>query len=355
MKYCPKCGSRMDDADEFCLHCGEKFIEKVDVTPRYKGLSKDKKLAVVSVILIVLFSTISLSILVYEEEKYKMIENDYSQLGDSYNQLKDSYNSLESQHSRLTADYSTLSNQFNDLNTKYNALSQITTQYSQLPINHLMELMNNKIREECQPNYNPWWSTYYYDKTSVEYAASVCAHDLGRRYWPTIENDYYKITGTELSNDAHNKIIKLIEIIDVSRQDSAVEKIEKILDFTSTHITYQSDLNDEFLFPTETITFRSGDCDDFSILAATLFEEASIESAIGFFENTSENAAHCMVLVHLPDLGNYGYWYYSNLTSYGLSEGKWIILEPQADISAQRNENLIEKWTINVAAEIPDE
>lgn len=334
-------------------YCGEKFLAKLDFEPHSKGQKKDKKIVAVALILIVLLCIILVSVFIYGEGKYKVVEDKYSTLENEYSQLQGTYNSLQTQHDSLTTSYNTLSNQYYDLSGKYNALNQVTTQYSQLPVDHLMELMNNKIREECQPNYNPWLGVYYYDKTSVDYAAIVCAHDLGRRYWPSVENDYYQITGTQLCNDAHNKIIKLIDIIGVSTYDSNAVKIEKILDFTSNHITYQSDLNDEFLFPTETITFRSGDCDDFSILAAALFEEVGIDSAIGFFENTTLNAAHCMVLVHLPDLGSYGYWYYSDLTNLGLSEGKWIVIEPQLNISAQHNENVTQKWSLNVASEIP--
>ena len=355
MKYCSKCGKPADDSVDFCTNCGEKFLVKLDFEPHSKSLKKGKKVVVVALILIVLLSIISVSVFIYGEEKYKVEEDKYHTLENEYSQLQGTYNSLQTQHTSLTTRYSSLSNQYNDLSGKYNALNQITTQYSQLPVDHLMELMNNKIREECQPNYNPWLGVYYYDKTSMDYAATVCAHDLGRRYWPSVENNYYQITGTQLCNDAYNKITKLVNIIGVSTYDSDVVKIEKILDFTSNHITYQSDLNDEFLFPTETVTFRSGDCDDFSILAASLFEDVGIESAIGFFENTTLNTKHCMVLVHLSDLGNYGYWYYSDLTNLGLSEGKWIVIEPQLDISAQYNENVLQKWSLIVASEIPNQ
>jgi len=42
------------------------------------------------------------------------------------------------------------------------------------------------------------------------------------------------------------------------------------------------------LAPIETIARRSGDCDDFAILAAALFEYYGIESAIGFFFHPKE-------------------------------------------------------------------
>jgi len=310
--------------------------------------NKDKKIAVVAVTLIILLSVITAYTLVYEEERYSSVQQDYEQLTNTYTSLLIEYNSL-------IDDYNNLVNQYNELNEEYTEFSETTEQYRQLAIDHLMELTYSKIREECQPNYNPWWGSYYYDILSVEYAASVCAHDLGRRYWPTIEDVYYEKKGTHLSHDAHDKIINLTGIIGISNYDNNVKKIEKILDFTSTYISYQYDLNEEFLFPVETLTFRSGDCDDFSILAATLLEEVGIESAIGFFTNQSEDNDHCMVLIRLSDLGNYGYYYYDNLTSYGLSDGKWIVLEPQETLGNQYNEDLIGKWEIIAVAEIPNE
>ena len=99
---------------------------------------------------------------------------------------------------------------------------------------------------------------------------------------------------------------------------------------------------------------QSRDCDDFSILAACLFEYAGIKRAIGFFENTTLNAKHSMVLVQLSDLGNYGYFYYSDLTNFGLSNGKWIIIEPQIAILEQYTRNSSNKWSLVVASEIPN-
>ena len=230
-----------------------------------------------------------------------------------------------------------------------------SSQYNDLLIDHLMSLTFSEIRKEYQPYYDPWIDDVnYYEQVSVEYAADLSAHDIGRIYWPDVENNYYEITGNYLSDEAYGKIWDLSNLINISTKDSDVEKVEKILEFTSTFIEYQYDLNDEFLFPTETITYRTGDCDDFSILAAALFEVVDIESAIGFFEDDAEEYLHCMVLVKMNDLGDYGYYYYDDLIDFGLSEGKWIVLEPQADISEQAEENLIEIWNLYVADEIPD-
>ena len=217
-----------------------------------------------------------------------------------------------------------------------------------------MMLTYNEIREQYQPNYNPWLGSYYYDTLSVEYGANVCAHDLARLYWPSVEDDYYDSRGTHLSSDAYDMITYAIDFIGISKYDSNTDRIEKILDFIYNNIEYSEDINDEFLFPVEVLTYRSGDCDDFSILASTLFEYVGIESAIGFFTNESKDNDHCMVLVNLPDLDNYGYWYYDDLTNQEVSTGRWIIIEPQATIDMQYEDNLIAKWRMIAIAEIPN-
>jgi len=334
----------------------ENITQIADGTQVQKENTKGNKKRTITLTIIILLLIVSMiGVFAFEENKNILLQNDYNTLQSDYDNQQSKYNSLQSNYNSLSTRYNDVSDKYNDLSSDYNALNQLTTQYNQLPIDHLMELMNNKIREECQPNYNPWFGAYYYDKTSVDYAAIVCAHDLGRRYWSSVENNYEQITGTRLYNDAYNKIIKFVNIIGVSTYDSNVVKIEKILDYINSYITYQSDLNDEFLFPTETITFRSGDCDDFSILVASLFEYFNIQSAIGFFENTTLNMKHSMVLVHLSDLGNYGYSYYNDLRNIGLSEGKWIIIEPQIALSEQYAQNSLNKWSLIVASEIPNQ
>ena len=58
-----------------------------------------------------------------------------------------------------------------------------------------------------------------------------------------------------------------------------------------------------------------------------------------------------MVLVHLEDLGDYGCWYFDDLTNYELTEGRWITIEPQATIESQGDEWMAQ-WSIFVAEEI---
>jgi transglutaminase-like putative cysteine protease len=122
------------------------------------------------------------------------------------------------------------------------------------------------------------------------------------------------------------------------------------LDFIYTHISYEEEIDDVFLTPVETLGFKSGDCDDFSILAAAFFEEAGIDAAVGFFEN-DEREQYAMVLVHPEELTGYDYLYFSDLTGKGLEPGKWIIIEPQSLIELQSG-SWIQQWNLLVAAPI---
>lgn len=111
-------------------------------------------------------------------------------------------------------------------------------------------------------------------------------------------------------------------------------------------------MNNVFLAPVETLSFKSGDCDDFSILAATLFECENIESAIGFFRN-DDGDYHAMVLVRLDNLAGYsGFYYYDDLTHRDLSEGRWIKIEPQSPIESQGESTWMAQWVLDVVADI---
>jgi len=71
----------------------------------------------------------------------------------------------------------------------------------------------------------------------------------------------------------------------ISSSDSDVTNIDKVLAFINSDVHYESRLLDHMWFPCETLTFHSGDCTSFSILAAAMFEEAGIKTAIGFYYN----------------------------------------------------------------------
>ena len=163
--------------------------------------------------------------------------------------------------------------------------------------------------------------------------------------------DYEEITGENSYETAWYTLVDVVSCIDVSMSDSPVEKIQKVLSFLNEHIHYETEINDVFLAPVETLGLKSGDCDDYSILTAALFEYFEIESAVGLFKNDN-NDYHALVLINLDDLGQFKNWYYSDLTRLGLPEGKWIKIEPQVTIEYQGDEDWMSQWNILVAQDL---
>lgn len=214
---------------------------------------------------------------------------------------------------------------------------------------HIRTLGGEPLAEERWNNY----PNYYNVTTSV--ASYFAAHDAGQAYWSDMESGsgYYDQTGEHAYQTARVIIDYAMNLAGVSSSDSDVEKIDKILGFISVHVVYQSKLLDHMWFPTETLTFESGDCTSFSILASCMFERVGIKSAIGIFTNSSMGA-HMMVLVHLDDLGSYRYSYYNDLTDYGLTAGKWIVIEPQYDSLSSYSSNFdwVQSWGIVAANEV---
>lgn len=184
-----------------------------------------------------------------------------------------------------------------------------------------------------------------------KFSAQLALHDLHRLSWTSIEEEYGETVGEESYEQAYIKLSKAYEYCEIKQSDTDTEKIERILDFVSWYVDYEPEIDDSQRAPVETLSLRSGDCDDFTILVSALFEMAEIESAIGFFENEAEEA-HSMVLIHVDELVGYRYWRYENLTSLGLPEGDWIKIEPQAPLDEQADEEWMSQWSLKMAVEV---
>ncbi len=281
-------------------------------------------------------------------------------LQNSHNNLQINHNSLQNSYDSLAAINHDLSKETQELETEYASLSEnfdaLKLEYDVecfLRIGNSLESYYDYLRQELGPTGTEYWRQQPdpdYWQTSVDFAANLALHDLRRIYWPSIEEDYYDAIGEYSYDTAYTKINELLDIIDITLQDSATTKISKILAFINTYIHYEREVNDVFLAPVETLGFKSGDCDDFSILASALLDEVGVESAIGFFVNDLDQY-HAMVLVNLNELEGYGNYYYSDLTHQGLDAGKWIIIEPQATIDNQFTP-WVDQWNLITASEI---
>ncbi len=243
----------------------------------------------------------------------------------------------------LKLQYSTLRSDLEGLNSSY-------TVETELGIGNSLTSFYDVLRYEV--GLSGYKSTYHPEREIVKFAANLALHDLGVNSWPTIEKNYYKDVGAHSYEQAKEQMRKALEYTGVQEPDSDVERVRKILEFVNERVEYEYETDDVCRAPVETLSLGSGDCDDYSTLAAALFEASGIESAVGFFEN-SEGSGHVMVLLRMEDLGAYDLYYFSDLTAYGLSPGKWIEIEPQRPIEHQGDEDWMSQWDIKAAAEVP--
>lgn len=258
--------------------------------------------------------------------------------------LREEFNSLNQSYEFLDQGYDSMSLDFLDLQREYDIERC-------LRIGNSLESYYDYLRQEIGPTgAKNWWNTPDSDywQQVADFAANLGLHDLRKIYWPSIEDDYYNAVGEYSYDTARDKIVEVLNLIGIESHYSSSKKIEFILNFVNSYISYETEVNDVFSAPVETLGFKSGDCDDFTILCAALFEYYEIESAVGLFVNDLDEY-HAMVLVRLDSLGDYGYWYYSDLTSLGLSAGKWIKIEPQITIDKQKTDWLSD-WDIFAAS-----
>jgi len=270
---------------------------------------------------------------------YNYLNTSYQTLAIEYTDLRSAYENLTQTHMSLRFQYEQTAGSYEDLQDTYSELRREHQIEETLRIGNSLESYYDLVRDE-----EGFMGKWYGDQRDIDFCAKLALHDLGRNCWPSLENKYYEDVGNYSYVMAKNKINDVIGLIEVHAYDSPAEKIEKILQFLSDHLHYELEVNNVYLAPTETLGFKSGDCDDFTTLGAALFEAAGIDAAVGFFKNEKDKY-HCMVLVHLKDLEGYDFWKFDDLTGKGLEEGRWIIIEPQYTIENQ-GDDWIHQWQL---------
>jgi len=284
------------------------------------------------------------------KKNYSNLENQYDSLQEQYNTLQTQYNTLLSQYNMLQNNYSNLQSDYTTLQEQYNTLWQQYNITKALRIGHLLEDFYEEERDMHEGFL--WWLFNGGEQGAVDFAANMASHDLGKNSFPTQETTFYSLSYQHSYVIAREKLGDIMDFTGINPTDDSTMKIKKILEFIDTYITYESDMNEAFLSPIETLAFGSEDCDGFAILASAMFEYVGIDSAVAFFDSPDyPNSGHAMTLVHLTDLGSYSCYSYSDLTSKGLQSGKWIIIEPQSTIEYQHT-SWVASWNIRVASEV---
>jgi hypothetical protein len=284
------------------------------------------------------------------QEQYNNLTDQFNNLTEVYLNLTERYNDLIMDFAELGDEYADLQDDYSDLWDYYDSLQYEYYVEQCLHIGNSLASYYNYLRQEIGPTGTTnWWKTPNdYWQTVANFAADLGLHNLGETYWPSIEPFYYDVVGEYSYETARAIIDDVVALIGTETSDTSTVKIYKILEFIAKYITYEYDVNDIFSAPVETLGFRSGDCDDYSILVATLLEAVGIDSAIGLFVNDDE-AYHSMVLAHLESLEGYEYWYYSDLTELGLAAGRWIIIEGQLPLAYQGSD-WITQWSLFAVA-----
>jgi len=381
MKICQKCGTSQNEEMKFCFNCGNaltqqnliaiqgqtlqtkqsdsplsqnpfasgtqllqvpevKQSQKTDVQPPQAIPSELAKnniwinvSASMNLILIILF----LIQLIFAPLSYPLSEED-EDFETKYEELNNRYLALDTKNKNLQSDYSILETNQSELMRKLEFIEKINT-------GHLLESCYEDIKDDYHEKFDDFWWKIIHDREEViEFAARLAEHDLGRLYWTNANERYSSFTGNNMAEVAFSKLSLVPDFIQIDENDNTTVKIKKILSFVTSWVHYEFDLNEKFLSPIETLTFRSGDCDDFAILTSALFELVGIQSGLTFVIN-DEGGKHAMSLLHLDDLGGYDHYYFQDLTDHGLEEGKWILIEPQSPIEGQHNEGWMEQWS----------
>lgn len=285
----------------------------------------------------------------------------YKPLALNYPELEKEYDTLQQEYNKIQAEYRDLRERYNLLEVEYEVTREQLNVEELLRIGQGQQDYYNEIRIHSGMKSKIGallkFILGYLDQSFVNFAVYLAQHDLGVPLpFPTIAESYYnaeivekfhKNEGYYMSSTAKEKLDDVLTYIGAGSQDTNEEKIRKILDFTDKHIHYEYDMNEIYRAPFETLGLKSGDCDDYSIMTAALFTDAGIKSAIGFFHSKDEY--HVMVLVQ--GLYNGGCRNYDDLTSKGLSSGRWTLIEPQYTFE-QQSWAYCEDWQLEVASEV---
>lgn len=185
----------------------------------------------------------------------------------------------------------------------------------------------------------------------LDWLADIVMHDLGRRSWAAEKLKYRDRSGRYAHRDALRTLRLVLENAEVSEEQDEQERMRRILDWMNDHLAYEHEIDDLFRAPIETLSLGSGDCDDWTGLAAALMNEAGIDAAAGWFTRTDEEGkerAHMMLLVP-AELGTKAWWF-KDLSKHGLPGG-WHVVEPQRRLDEQKSPN-IRRWSLVAARAI---
>lgn len=307
-------------------------------------------------VLILVLLILGISSSGYAYIQYLVVKNEVYKLNSDIDELKvelleyiEDIEKLENDLITSNQKVNYYSTQLIKLQNDYNKLEYYYNVTEALKIGNSLTSYYDTLRYELGPTGTR--SNWYSLEEPCKFAAQLALHDLHRLYWTELEARYGEDVGKASYAQAWKVMSNAYLYCGIYQEDTNIERIDKILDFINWYISYESEVDDSIRAPVETLSLRTGDCDDFTVLACALFEMADIQSAIGFFHN-DEGEGHAMALIHIDDLENYKYWYFADLTELNLDEGRWLVIEPQLSIEEQGDEDWLRQWKLQMTIEI---
>ena len=385
MKFCTKCGNKLEEHWLICPNCGTSLKEfdkpkQEDITPQQeiktpqkttivnksadkekeKRFVKNKKILALSISLVVVCVLAGVLGILYiqMDNKYNDLSSKYRDLTGDYDDLSEEYEELLNNYQILSGDYNTLFDDYNVLQSAYDGICSIIKQ-SILPVQY--SIFAEAVRRYYIPIYiNDDLTIKEQYMGYAEFCRDIILHDSGQynafsevsdafsdalrfgsdtmylawyimwlTLYPWLPNwDGFGLTGNELT-DIDTIIDWCIDEIDYEYDSSIIQGQE-----------YFS--GDYIKFPVETAFRTMGDCEDQSILTSAYLESCGFETAIVIFHDSNHPTLgefyHAVALVHIEDTdafwSNYpscGLWRFSYGDQY-YPDYTWCFLDPTWDV-----------------------
>lgn len=237
---------------------------------RQRVFGKEKKIAVVSIVIMLVLVSVMGGIILYYETTNKQTIDSWTE---KYNTLDDEYNSLVTEHNSMETDYNDVTVKYNDLTVKYNKL---TGQYNALN-EPIASIKNRTI----------YWRFFLLDNTQLtwsldmgSYLSYVQMNDPTATVRLSNNNTGDTYTVTDLTKYVTPDVFSGV-ISDLTNGRSDYDFVQEVVNIKNQLITYSSGLENQYRWAVETLTEGTGNCGDTSILMASLIKAGENKANYG--------------------------------------------------------------------------
>ncbi|NHJ50012.1 MAG: hypothetical protein FK733_19625 [Asgard group archaeon] len=283
-------------------------------------------------------------------DQYQAICDSYAELLDDYNALDDAYNQLEASHNLLISDYDDLMDLYTQLQATY---SQLISDYAAL--NSLYLSTQNKLNaifeyirrlpfiEKVSLYYQLCRMMYYVYNSSLEMCRGMILHASQQaNYFTNVDNFlgtsiWDGQTSMECAWDATTNVYAGWLLFwsgsnnqyDIHNWIVSTSGLEYLYD---TDTSYGRDYGGDYpLGPIETLKYKGGDCEDFSILCGTMMENNGIDVGIVVIHDDEfypGGLHHAWLWVYI----DYSYWFANSIDNpiWSFDGGvtyEWIVVD----------------------------